>query len=943
MVPSIILGIFFVSYFSFKQFVALDTQLEGRGLASALRLANAAEYGTFSANEELLQNIAREALSEPDARSIVIYNFDLKTYAQAGPDMFPAADPKPYTDARLILTTPDSLRFRIPISGKRMEFFTQETREAALILGWLELEMSTANTRVLQYRQLLTNILILLVSLGFTVVTAFLASQGITGPIRKITDIVARIREGELESRVEDFPEKEIQSLGEGINAMAGSLQGAYREMQSNIDQATHDLRETLETIEVQNIELDMARREALEASRIKSEFLANMSHEIRTPLNGIIGFTKLLEKSNLDRKQEDYVNTIYSSSESLLTIINDVLDFAKIEAGKLLLDNRSMNLRDTIEDVLTMLAPQAQAKNLELVTILYTDVPAQIISDQLRIKQVITNLVSNAIKFTPEGSVVVRAALEQSQNKKITIKVSVSDTGIGLSKDQQKALFHAFQQADSSTAREFGGTGLGLAISKRLVEQMGGDIGLESEVDQGSTFWFTLRTEIATEIQQQPSQIKLRGKKVILFDADELARLSLGHMFNDWDVEIIEAQELAAINSLLKDQTDILAVIIGLDYKMSLDTKVHKIIQKIEADTHPEVVVLTSGTEGQHLIEQNDIVCLNKPIRKFKLYETLIQPSQLLQASAKPSKEIEKESEQAKNLRLLNSPKILAVDDHPANLKLIKTLLNSMGAITTTVDSGSKALDAMEKNDFDLVFMDIQMPQMDGLEATERIRASEAKNQHTPIVALTAHALAGEKENLIQRGMDDYLTKPVSEDQLQKTIFKWTGANLSESSEHLLPDDEQDIPDPLISVSTRITDGDDEDTECVSLLLGLQRAGGKLGLAKEMFSMLLESLEQEQAKMSAFYQEGNYDSLLEQVHRLHGATHYCGVEKLQRVTEHTETILKQEKADEIEDALFLVYEEIDEIQRWAKSKNWKKDFDAAVKIYAKQLKPYSS
>ena len=244
--------------------------------------------------------------------------------------------------------------------------------------------------------------------------------------------------------------------------------------MQNSVEQATLDLRETLETIEIQNIELDMARREAQQANQVKTEFLANMSHEIRTPLNGIIGFARLLGRSNLTKKQEDYIGTIMSSSQVLLTIINDVLDFCKIEAGKLMLDNRSTNLRESIEEVLTMLDPASSAKKLEVVSLFFADVPEQLVFDPLRLKQVLTNLISNAIKFTNEGSVVVRTMIEQQQGNKVTVRVSVTDTGIGLSKTQQKALFQAFSQADSSTAREFGGTGLGLVISKRLVEQMG-------------------------------------------------------------------------------------------------------------------------------------------------------------------------------------------------------------------------------------------------------------------------------------------------------------------------------------------------------------------------------------------------------------------------------------------------------------------------------------
>ena len=928
LVPTLILGTLFVVYFSAKQFRHYDVMLEERGLATAKRLADALEFGLITGNDILIQSIARDSLNEADARSVSVFDHRLKLRAQAGPDMYVPLDASEFNEQPTILPTRSSIRFRIPVGSKRIDLYPKVITQFPRIVGWVELEMSTANTRVHQYQQLLLNLFILFAGLAISSVTAFFASQGVTGPIRKMTKVVAKIREGDLEARVDNFSEREVQELGEGINAMARSLEDAYQEMQSNIDQATQDLRETLETIEIQNIELDMARREALEASRIKSEFLANMSHEIRTPLNGIIGFTKLLSKSNLTRKQEDYVGTIHSSSESLLTIINDVLDFAKIEAGKLLLDNRSMNLRDTIEDVLNMLAPQAQSKKLELVSLIYNDVPTQIISDQLRIKQVITNLVSNAIKFTPDGSVVVRAALEQNRNRQVTIKVSVTDTGIGLSKDQQKALFNAFQQADSSTAREFGGTGLGLVISKRLVEQMGGDIGLESELNEGSTFWFTLRAEIANSIQQPPAQNDLKDKKIILFEPNDILRLSLRHMLVAWDMDIVEADDLQQLPDVCDGTEGAYAAIIGLNSELNNDGETHKVVNCLEREKACRTIVLnTTNVENdinQKLIEQVASACLSKPVRQQKLYQTLVQPKAKPEVVTTIPAVLENPTLGAPR----NAPRILAVDDHPANLKLIVTLLTSLGAEVTAVDSGKKALDQLEQKAFDLIFMDIQMPHMDGMETTERIRNTEPAGRRTPIVALTAHALAGERETLIQRGMDDYLTKPVDEAQLQKTIFKWTGANLEQES-----DGAEETENVVVQLESF------DQLDIVDLVQGLKRAGGKLGLAKDMFGMLLESLTDEQTSMAKYYQDGDYKMLLEKVHRLHGATHYCGVPRLQAAAEQTETLLKQGQYKLIEDSLFVLYEEIGEVRRWADDVDWQKEFEQAVKAYAHELK----
>ncbi|WP_139803344.1 histidine kinase dimerization/phospho-acceptor domain-containing protein, partial [Ectopseudomonas oleovorans] len=290
--------------------------------------------------------------------------------------------------------------------------------------------------------------------------------RSIIAPLHEIKAGVAQLKDGHLQTRLPPLGSHEMDELAAGINRMAEALQNAQEELQHSIELATEDVRQNLETIEIQNIELDFARKEALEASRIKSEFLANMSHEIRTPLNGILGFTNLLQKSELSPRQRDYLATIENSADNLLGIINEVLDFSKIEAGKLVLESIPFNLRDLLQDTLTILAPAAHEKRLELVSLVYRDTPLALRGDPLRLKQVLTNLVSNAIKFTHEGTIVMRAMVEDERADSAQLRISVMDTGIGLSAEDLRALFQAFSQADNSLSRQAGGTGLGLVIS---------------------------------------------------------------------------------------------------------------------------------------------------------------------------------------------------------------------------------------------------------------------------------------------------------------------------------------------------------------------------------------------------------------------------------------------------------------------------------------------
>lgn len=929
--PVLVFGFVFTAWFTNQDLSQQNQAFTSRTETAVQRLADALSMPLQEGETDLVQALLRRALSERDARSVRLFDPFGSEWLHSGPTMMGPAYPHAIQDTtRLtVFESGETYRYLIPVYPPSDLQLRMSTSPPS---GWLEVEFDYANTQVAHYRTILINSVILVIGLMAVTGLAIWLSREISRPVRNMIETVDAIREGNLDARVDMKASGELHDLEVGINSMAETLKEAYEDMQNSVEQATQDLRETLETIEIQNIELDMARREAQQANQVKTEFLANMSHEIRTPLNGIIGFARLLDKSNLTRKQEDYVATILSSSQGLLTIINDVLDFCKIEAGKLMLDNRSTNLRETIEDVLVMLAPASQAKNLEVVSLYYSDVPEQLITDPLRLKQVLTNLVNNAIKFTPEGSIVVRTMIEQAQGNKVMVRISVTDTGIGLSKAEQKALFHAFSQADSSTAREFGGTGLGLVISKRLVEQMGGDIGLESVKDEGSTFWFNIKAEIAPAIQQPPKRTDLEGQFVALVEPRDMSRLALRHQAEGWGMHCQEMQTLDELLSQLQDPEAERIDLALVDIAGFADNdQLYRTILKIERELNCPTLVLASTHEDDisyKLLEQGAQHYLSKPVRTQHLYQTLVS---MLNPQAQISP-----TQSGEGPLVLGSVRttvrVLAVDDNAANLKLIVTLLESMGVQVDGVNGGEAATEAVQNTEYDLIFMDIQMPGMDGIEATRRIRRLEAAHQHMPIVALTAHALAEERQMMLDTGMDDYLTKPVDEDQLQRTLFKWTGATLQQdehASQTALADDEP--PETL----------DIEDLQrlpVVDLVSGLEKAGGKLGLARDMFAMLMDTLENDQRQINALYQQGDYKALLEQVHRLHGATHYCGVPRIQQTARHTESLLKQGHYAVLEDALFLLNEEITEVVRWHEENDRDQAFDQAVKVYAYQV-----
>lgn len=878
LLPASLMAVVLGSYFTWLQQDQLRTQLLQRGKMLAEQLAPLAAPALARRTPVQLERIAAQTLEQTDVRAVAFLAPDRTRLAHAGPSMI-NQPPSGGTGTQLLQRTGnDATRYLMPVFGHHRDLATDAVpAEAERLLGWVEIELSHDGTLLRGYRNLFTSVLLIFACLALSGLLAMRMSRAINDPIARIKHAVNQLKDGHLEERLPAMGSHELDELAHGINRMAETLQGAHEELQHSIDQATEDVRQNLETIEIQNIELDMARKEALEASRIKSEFLANMSHEIRTPLNGILGFTHLLQKSEMTPRQLDYLSTIEKSADNLLGIINEILDFSKIEAGKLVLDSIPFNLRDLIQDTLTILAPAAHAKQLELLSLVYRDAPSSLIGDPLRLKQILTNLVSNAIKFTREGTIVVRAMLDDEQQDSAQLRISVQDTGIGLSPQDVRTLFQAFSQADNSLARQPGGTGLGLVISKRLIEQMGGEIGVDSTPGEGSQFWISLSLPKAhDDAEEQPLQ-PLQGRRAAIVDGHELACQALQHQLEDCGLSV---SSFASFDQLLQGvQAGAQAgmpfelAVLGANLGVLSPEQLGQYNQELER-LHCQCVVLCPTTEQalyHPYLPNGHGQLLSKPTctRKLRrLLLELVQPRRALPgpalASAAPRR-----------------ARILCVDDNPANLLLVQTLLEDLGAEVLAVDNGYAAVQAVQNEPFDLVLMDVQMPGMDGRACTEQIRQWEkSQSRHPlPIVALTAHAMANEKRALLHSGMDDYLTKPISERQLAQVVLKWTGLSLGAAP--LEPAGEQ----PPVSHELPVLDPAE----------GLRLAAGKPDLAADMLAMLLASLESDRQAITAARKANDQASLIAQVHRLNGASRYCGVPQLRAACQRSETLLKQD------------------------------------------------
>ncbi|MCF7353940.1 two-component sensor histidine kinase BarA [Vibrio sp. CK2-1] len=915
--PTLIIGLLLSTFFTLNRYNDLETQLITSGTDIIEPLAIASEYGMTQQSREAVRRLISYAHRKHSdiVRSIAVFDTHHELFVTSNfhPNFqsltFDKSKPIPLLSSiTQSKTNPNLMILRSPILAEG-QFTSPSGKEIApnQALGYIAMELDLSSLRLQQYQEIFAALIVLLLGMGLSGFFAYRLMRDVTLPISHMVSVVDRIRRGHLDVRIEGKLHGELDTLKSGINAMAMSLSEYHVEMQHSIDQATSDLRETLEQLEIQNIELDIAKKRAQEAARVKSEFLANMSHELRTPLNGVIGFARQMLKTELTANQIDYLQTIERSAQNLLSIINDILDFSKLEAGKLLLENIPFDLQETLDEVVSLQATSAHEKGLEITLNIDSNIPQGMVGDPLRIQQVLTNLVGNAIKFTERGNIDIVAELRSSQDKNVEVQFMVRDTGIGISERQQAQLFQAFSQADASISRRYGGTGLGLVITQNLVNQMGGEISLTSRLHQGSTFWFSVTFQATNmPIAPQIDTSSLQDKSVLLVEPNMPAAAIIEQQLTRVGMKVTYQAQLADN----PERFDI--VLLNLPANIQHDQSLLFAMIQQGLSLSPQLILGLPSTElalAENLIKLYPIQCIAKPIVRRKLIQLMLPnqaKSTLLAAPQPPTAAL--------------PLKVMAVDDNPANLKLICALLEEQVEDIVTCSSGSQAVEQAQLQKFDVILMDIQMPDMDGVTACQNIKKTEFNHQ-TPVIAVTAHAIDGERERLLQAGMDDYLSKPIEEHVLHQALVHWNPYAEQGTIEKLDLKESQLDSIPAVSTSQQATISGIGGSS-IDWSTALKQAANKEALAKDMLQMLIEFLPEVDESIEKALIEPNeqQNQLLATIHKLHGSCAYSGVPKLQTLCATIETALRAEQdLAEIEPELFELQDEMEKVKEDSK------------------------
>jgi two-component system sensor histidine kinase BarA len=899
--PTIAVSVIFFFFFVNKQIRDIESSLDNKGHAMARHLATASEYGVFSGNISLLEPLIESALAEKDITSITIID-------HLGSPLIQFPQKTVSHEQKKATTLENSNRiFSEPIVQRIINISDFDEADTILpdILGWAVVEISNQPAISRKREAIYDTLFITLIILIASILLATRLGKRITAPIIELTNAVKEIESGNLNVSIDIHSTGELQALEQGIRSMIQSLKAAQQDFNKQLEHATMGLRESLKVVGRQNQELASARQDALAANQAKSTFLANMSHEIRTPINGIIGFVRLLKKTNPSKEQNDYLETIENSANNLLRLINDILDISKIEAGKLTIQATHLTLQECVEDVVVLITPSAYEKGLEIAAIHYDDTPDELLAPFDRIRQILINLLGNAVKFSDRGTIVIRTMLESRKGKNVVIKISVTDQGAGISAVDQQHLFKSFSQLDNTKTRKYDGAGLGLAISKSLAQAMNGDIGMESLPGEGATFWFTFESQLV--INNGPlidDDNRFNGQHICVYDNNEITRLATCHHLRKLNLVTHDfSQNDELLQYLASGQTCPVCVLSLTEHEWPADTN-HSLLSRIKekAGAGIRILLLANSADPATLIrmrERGADACLPKPYRYTELAEKLGElindTAHTLASSSADNSDAGTSSPQPEHR--LDNLVVLIAEDNPINAKLLQTILHQAGARTTHVTNGRAAIDCFFSQHFDIVLMDIHMPEMTGIEATIRIREQEPFGAHIPILGLTANVLTEDRESFYAAGINEVLIKPFFIDKLLHEIVYWT---------HIKSASDGKLTSPSLQTG---------DTPSIGTTVSASNNNAVLGIDSELTATLHHMLLTELPEIAETLQQAvnnrEWKQLREQGHRLLGGISYCDVPALRIAGLAFQSSIRRQ-SDDLEETFQVLHKEIE-------------------------------
>lgn len=902
---SILVGVFLLS----TRFSDLNRNLVERTQHITDQVANTSAYAIVFSDQNMMYRILQNALNNPDISSVQLFNSEQKMIAELGKtsssDKILLTENSGITEQNGRLESISAIHYTSNalddvFNGQTDLFNTQDQRT---LIGWVKIEANKASIQIEKYQYTGLIVFILVLFNILIILGAFHASKTLTQPINKLASALNKLVKGQFSTaKLMKLP-PEYTAIQKDLLDLTERLEHHNEELIAGIEQSTEDIRRSMDSMEEKSAQLHIANREAMESNRLKSQFLANISHEVRTPLNAILGYTKTLQKDIADPQHRIYVDTIEQSTNSLLAIIGDILDFSKIEAGKLSLENNHFNLKTLIDEVYQTLSINllSKDKQIDLVPEFGQDVPEWFIGDSTRVRQILTNLIGNAIKFTHQGSVRTRVTIATQSAPDITLSFQIIDTGIGIAEHKINRLFKPFSQVDTSTTRQFGGTGLGLVITKKLVEQMNGKIEVSSDPSIGSTFRFTINLKASSKGRANHLPLNLH---TVLLEPSQTYKSYLDGYLNSIGVSCSTCSDLEQMVMMLnKNHRDIDVVLLSVaPNDQSVAEARELVLYSAQQFSIPCILMIQPPGQITHYPDLKNICSdiLLKPISHDRLYHAL----QNLNAAPSSVPSIPKLNAQHEKIKGLS---ILAVDDSPINLQLLNHWLLPIGLDVSLAYSGQQAIDMAMSKQFDLIFMDIQMPEMDGMETTQHLRQLDTY-KNIPIIALTAHALGSEQQQMLSSGMNAYLTKPIDEELLISTIEKWCSNT----------DSFQDQVDAkLVGI--------------FDLDKALSIVDGKEEIAKEMFDMLADSLSAEKKLIQHHLENQDTQKLIEVVHRIHGASKYTGTINIARHANFLETHLKELGMEEVEGVADDFIEAIDELLNHRQLIPWTQALDSST------------